>query len=59
MKIQAAVAWQAGAELSIEEFDLDDPRDDEMVRNYPFADVNTAIADSLSGASIKPVLTFS
>ena len=140
MKIQAAVAWEAGATLSIEEFDLDDPRDDEilvkieavgvchaddnarlgrlpvivternivpvpadaplrylagftcgvqkgrgrdperdptvfiprllelhrqgrfpvdrLVRNYPFAEVNTAIADSLSGATIKPVLTF-
>ena len=31
MKIQAAVAWEAGAPLSIEEFDLDDPRDDEIL----------------------------
>jgi Zn-dependent alcohol dehydrogenase len=31
VKIQAAVAWEAGAELSIEEFDLDDPRDDEIL----------------------------
>jgi aryl-alcohol dehydrogenase len=31
MKIQAAVAWEAGAALSIEEFDLDDPRDDEIL----------------------------
>jgi aryl-alcohol dehydrogenase len=31
MKIQAAVAWQAGATLSIEEFDLDEPRDDEIL----------------------------
>ena len=31
MKIQAAVAWEAGASLSIEEFDLDDPRDDEIL----------------------------
>lgn len=31
MKIQAAVAWEAGATLSIEEFDLDDPRDDEIL----------------------------
>jgi aryl-alcohol dehydrogenase len=31
---------------------------DRLVRNYPFADLNTAIADSLSGATIKPVLTF-
>jgi aryl-alcohol dehydrogenase len=31
MKIQAAVAWAAGATLSIEEFDLDDPRDDEIL----------------------------
>lgn len=30
---------------------------DRLVRNYPFADVNTAMADSLSGATIKPVLT--
>ncbi len=34
MKIRAAVAWEAGAPLSIEELDLDDPRDDEiLVRN--------------------------
>jgi aryl-alcohol dehydrogenase len=32
---------------------------DRLVRNYPFADVSTAIADSRSGATIKPVLTFS
>jgi aryl-alcohol dehydrogenase len=32
---------------------------DRLVRNYPFAEVNTAIADSLAGATIKPVLTFS
>jgi aryl-alcohol dehydrogenase len=31
---------------------------DRLVRNYPFAQVNTAIKDSLSGAVIKPVLTF-
>ncbi|MGH3281898.1 MAG: NAD(P)-dependent alcohol dehydrogenase [Trebonia sp.] len=31
MKIQAAVAWEAGATLSIEEFDLDDPRDNEIL----------------------------
>ncbi len=31
MKIQAAVVWEAGAELSIEEFDLDDPREDEIL----------------------------
>ncbi len=31
---------------------------DRLVRNYPFAKINTAIADSLSGAVIKPVLTF-
>ena len=31
MKIQAAVAWEAGATLSIEEFDLDEPRDDEIL----------------------------
>jgi aryl-alcohol dehydrogenase len=31
---------------------------DRLVRNYPFAELNTAIADSLSGATIKPVLTF-
>ena len=31
MKIQAAVAWEAGATLSIEEFNLDDPRDDEIL----------------------------
>jgi aryl-alcohol dehydrogenase len=31
MKIEAAVAWSAGAELSIEELELDDPRDDEIL----------------------------
>ena len=31
MKIQAAVAWEAGAALSIEEFDLDEPRADEIL----------------------------
>jgi aryl-alcohol dehydrogenase len=31
VKIRAAVAWQAGAALSIEEFDLDEPRDDEIL----------------------------
>jgi hypothetical protein len=30
----------------------------ERPRSNPFAEVNTAIADSLSGATIKPVLTF-
>ena len=39
MKIQAAVAWEAGATLS-------------------FSRLNEAIADSLSGATVKPVLTF-
>jgi aryl-alcohol dehydrogenase len=31
VKIRAAVAWEAGAELSIEELDLDEPRDDEIL----------------------------
>ncbi len=31
---------------------------DRLVRNYGFADINTAMADSLSGATIKPVLVF-
>ena len=31
VRIRAAVAWEAGAKLSIEEFDLDDPRDDEIL----------------------------
>jgi aryl-alcohol dehydrogenase len=31
VKIQAAVAWEAGATLSIEEFDLDEPRADEIL----------------------------
>jgi aryl-alcohol dehydrogenase len=31
---------------------------DRLVRNYPFADLRTAMADSLSGATGKPVLTF-
>src|SRR5262249_33214605 len=32
---------------------------DRLVKNYPFRGVNTAIRDSLSGATINPVLTFS
>ena len=31
MKIQAAIAWEAGAPLSIEEVDLDEPRPDEIL----------------------------
>jgi aryl-alcohol dehydrogenase len=31
---------------------------DRLVRNYSFAEVSLAIGDSLSGATIKPVLTF-
>src|ERR1700749_2202973 len=31
VRIRAAVAWEAGAKMSIEEFDLDDPRDDEIL----------------------------
>lgn len=31
MKVQAAVAWEAGAPLSIEEVDLDEPREDEIL----------------------------
>jgi aryl-alcohol dehydrogenase len=31
---------------------------DRLVRNYPFTEINKAIADSLSGQTIKPVLTF-
>jgi len=31
---------------------------DRLVRNYSFSRLNEAIADSLSGATIKPVLTF-
>jgi aryl-alcohol dehydrogenase len=31
VKIQAAVAWETGARLSIEECDLDDPCDDEIL----------------------------
>jgi aryl-alcohol dehydrogenase len=31
---------------------------DLLVKNYPFDAVNQAIADSLSGKTIKPVLTF-
>lgn len=30
---------------------------DRLVRNYPFAELDTALADSTSGATIKPVLT--
>ena len=31
MKIQAAIAWEAGAPLSIEEVELDEPRADEIL----------------------------
>jgi aryl-alcohol dehydrogenase len=31
---------------------------DRLVKNYPFTELNAAIADSLSGATVKPVLTF-
>lgn len=31
---------------------------DRLVKNYPFTEVSAAIADSLAGATIKPVLTF-
>jgi aryl-alcohol dehydrogenase len=31
---------------------------DRLVRTYPFADINEAVADARSGATIKPVLTF-
>jgi aryl-alcohol dehydrogenase len=29
-----------------------------LVRNYPFEQLSTAIADSLAGTTVKPVLTF-
>jgi aryl-alcohol dehydrogenase len=31
---------------------------DRLVRNYSFSQLNEAIADSLAGVTIKPVLTF-
>ncbi|MCL2583750.1 MAG: NAD(P)-dependent alcohol dehydrogenase [Streptosporangiales bacterium] len=31
---------------------------DRLVKNYPFTEVATAMADSLAGGTIKPVLTF-
>ena len=31
MRVRAAVAWEAGAPLSIEEVDLDEPREDEIL----------------------------
>lgn len=31
---------------------------DRLVRNYPFAEIRAAMADSAAGATIKPVLTF-
>jgi aryl-alcohol dehydrogenase len=31
---------------------------DRLVRAYPFTEVNTAMADSLTGETVKPVLTF-
>ena len=31
---------------------------DRMIVSYPFADINRAVADAKSGATIKPVLTF-
>jgi len=32
---------------------------DRLVRNYPFTELSQAMADSLNGTAIKPVLTFS
>ncbi len=29
-----------------------------MIVSYPFAEINRAVADAESGATIKPVLTF-
>jgi aryl-alcohol dehydrogenase len=31
---------------------------DRLVRRYPFEDIQTAVADMVSGATVKPVLTF-
>ena len=31
---------------------------DRMIVSYPFADINRAVNDAKSGATIKPVLTF-
>ena len=31
---------------------------DKLVKTYDFADINTAFADSTSGAVVKPVLVF-
>jgi len=31
---------------------------DQMISSYPFAEINTAMRDSLAGVAIKPVLTF-
>jgi aryl-alcohol dehydrogenase len=31
---------------------------DELVTTYPFAEINTAIADAEHGATVKPVVTF-
>ena len=51
-----AVVWEADAECGST---AGPSAVDRLVRNYPFAEVNFAIADSQSGATIKPVLTFS
>lgn len=29
-----------------------------LVRHYPFEEIQTAVADMVSGATVKPVLTF-
>ncbi len=31
---------------------------DKLIKHYPFEDINTALTDAASGATVKPVLTF-
>lgn len=46
--IPQLIRWQAEGRFPV----------GEVIRRYPFADINTAIADAVSGAAIKPVLVF-
>ena len=49
MKIRAAVAWKAGAPLSIEDVDLDGPRDSEVLVDVKAAGVCHTDRYTLSG----------
>ena len=57
--VNGASYQQASRDLAeLSDLDVKPKPVERLVKNYPFAEVNNAIADSLSGATIKPVLTF-